>query len=264
VQHVKREMEKVKESFRRIHTLHHSHICPVYLLGEDPRFGYFVVMKFVEGVTLDEYRFKHTGKRRHLSVNEVVKILWPIAKALDYAHSKHIIHRDIKPHNIMLSEIEGPQLIDFGLAVEIQESMMEVTGQVPRQEVSGTYAYMAPEQWLGRTQDAKTDQYALAATAYTLLTGHHVFQGKNAIILRECVLNAPVPEITTLPEHVNAALARGLAKAGRSGSSIAAPSFGHSRRPKPRTKTAKQTAGRRAWTSSSIARSIRSKNRRII
>lgn len=211
IQNAKRAMGRLKESFQRIHSLQHQHICPTHQLGEDDRYGYFLVMKFIDGLTLDEYYDAYMKTHRKFPISEVARLLWPIAKALDYAHDKKIIHRDIKPQNIMISERDGSQLIDFGLAAVIQNSLMEVTNG-SSVDASGTMNYMAPEQWVGRTQDARTDQYGLAATVYELLSGHSVFVVKNAMVLRECAINSPVPEIEGIPEYANAALAKALSK----------------------------------------------------
>jgi len=204
------EMARVKQTFNRVHDLQHQHICPVYLLGRDSRFGYFLVMKYLEGDTLFAYRTQRESHGR-LTPAEVLAVLRPVAAALDYAHGRQIIHRDIKPQNIMLrSDGSDVQLVDFGLAAEVRSSAMRVSPV--QMETCGTYPYMAPEQWRGELQDASTDQYALAVVAFELLTGHLPFETTDPAILRMCVLNDPVPQ-TGLTAAVFAVISRGMAKA---------------------------------------------------
>jgi serine/threonine protein kinase len=211
VQNVKRAVEMVRASFQRIHSLQHQHICPVYSLSNDSEHGLFVVMKYVNGVTLDEYRRRRIAKYGGVPTNELLEILWTIAKTLDYAHSKRVIHRDIKPQNIMVSREDGIQIIDFGLAEEIRASMVEVSETIVM-GVVGTRPYMAPEQWRGRFQDARTDQYAFAATAYEMLAGTPPFHSNDVAILRECVLRDRPKKISGIPDYMNEAILRGLAK----------------------------------------------------
>jgi serine/threonine protein kinase len=211
VQNVKRAVEMVRASFQRIHSLQHQHICPVYSLSHDTEHGLFVVMKYVDGVTLDEYRRRRIEKYGGVPTNELLDILWTIAKTLDYAHAKRVIHRDIKPQNIMVSREDGIQIIDFGLAEEIRASMVEVSETVVM-GVVGTRPYMAPEQWRGRFQDARTDQYAFAATAYEMLAGMPPFHSNDVAILRECVLRDRPKKISGIPDYMNDAILRGLAK----------------------------------------------------
>ena len=205
------EMSRVKQTFNRVHNLQHQHICPVYLLGQDPRFGYFIVMKYLDGDTLSAYRKAFVQRKGRFPLSEVVRVLVPIAKALDYAHGQQIIHRDIKPQNIMLqADGSDVQLVDFGLAAEVRTSVMRVS-QV-QMETCGTYPYMAPEQWRGEMQDARTDQYALAVVAFELLAGHLPFEATDATVLRMCVLNDAAPAITGVTDAVNAVIARGMSK----------------------------------------------------
>lgn len=207
IQNINEAMEAVLESFTRVHALQHQHICPLYVLEDDPQHGFFLVMKFIDGMPLDAY----SRKNKLLSFDQVVQILRDVADALDYAHSRKVIHRDVKPANIMIGKADGVQLIDFGLADEIRASLTR-TVEVSNARITGTRSYMAPEQWEGRKQDARTDQYALAVTAYELLAGHLPFIGTDAEILRNCVIHSSPTPIPGLPEHVNAALLKGLAK----------------------------------------------------
>ena len=212
---VEKEMERMRVSFGKIHDLHHPAICPIFGLEKEEDFGYYLVMKYLEGETLDDYRLRKDPKGNGLPLNQVIELLRPVAQALDYAHRNHVIHRDIKPSNIFLAENPtGIQVIDFGLADEFRSSLSRVSkpGEVQKFSTAGTPAYMAPEQWMGHPQKAMTDQYALATVAYELLAGHLPFSGNN---IQNAVLRYPPEPISEIPESANAALQRALAKKGK-------------------------------------------------
>jgi len=206
---------QLKESFQKIHELHHQHICPVYTLEEEYSLGYYHTMKWLDGETLDNYIVRTVGRETPLPLEETLRILQPVASALDYAHGKRIVHRDIKPSNIFI-ELDGEktlrdvQVIDFGLASEIRSSLTRVS-QI-RFDTSGTRPYMAPEQWRGRPQMGQTDQYAMAVLAYELLAGYLPFNCNDLETLRLAVLQDSPEPIRDLSDNTNAALSRALAK----------------------------------------------------
>ncbi|MCL2303948.1 MAG: serine/threonine protein kinase, partial [Planctomycetaceae bacterium] len=210
IQHVQEAMDGVRDSFKKVHALQHKHICPVYGLFADPQHGYYLVMKYIDGMSLDEYRRKQIEKQGRMSSTDAVQILWAVARGLDYAHEMKVIHRDIKPQNIMIGKKDGVQIIDFGLAEEIRTSMAQVSEAA--MGIVGTRPYMAPEQWMGRFQDARTDQYALAVTAYELLAGRLPFMDSKVGLLRERVLNDKPEPVPKYPAYINAALFKALAK----------------------------------------------------
>jgi serine/threonine protein kinase len=219
------ELASVKETFQRVHRLQHQNICPVYLLGQDPRFGYYVVMKYIDGLTLSIYRRKHVQNLGTFGLKEVAKVLGPVAGALDYAHSQRIVHCDVKPQNIMIGRDDGVvELVDFGLAAEIRSSASRMSSTSV--EYGGTYPYMSPEQWRGEVLDGRTDQYSLAVVAYELLAGHRPFRASDPEVLRMCALKEVPPPVdamsgekpsataagTRLDPSVNVALLRGMSK----------------------------------------------------
>ena len=208
VQDAEDEMDRVRSTFKTIHGLHHEHICPTYGLEQDDVYGFFLVMKYVNGPKLIDHC--NTFPRRIIPLPEVLEIIRPIANALDYAHRKKVVHRDIKPQNIMIDKNDGVQIIDFGLADQIRTSLSHVS-QV-RMGNSGTPHYMAPEQWDGLYQDAKTDQFSLAVMTYYFLTGRYPFPATNAEILRIQVHENVLPPIEGYPKSLHAVLARGMAK----------------------------------------------------
>ena len=216
VQRYEHEMQRVKETFKAVHALNHQYICPVYALEEAPVHGFYLVMKWLDGYTLDE-AYKHIecdGNR--LPIQYVPQLLECVAEALDYAHNHGVVHRDIKPTNIFVNiqneKVAEVNLIDFGLASEIRESMTRVS-QV-QFNTSGTRPYMPPEQWRGRKQDARTDQYSLAVVAYELYAGNLPFSGADFDMLRAAVMNDMPEKINAIPDTINAALQKALSKDG--------------------------------------------------
>src|SRR6266511_1622794 len=150
-------------------SLDHPCIVPIYEVGERDGQCYFS-MKFVEGGQLDEV-VKHTP----LSIRQAVELIAKVARTVHYAHEHGILHRDIKPGNILLDAKGEPHLTDFGLA-RLVESESSVTQTL---DVLGTPSYMAPEQAVGNNAavTSVTDVYGLGAVLYQLLTGHPPFAG---------------------------------------------------------------------------------------
>jgi serine/threonine-protein kinase len=150
-------------------SLAHPSIVPIYDVGERDGLCYFS-MKFVEGGQLDE-----VVRRRPISVRQAAELTAKVARTVHYAHEHGILHRDIKPGNILLDEKGEPHLTDFGLA-RLLDSESTVTRTV---EVMGTPSYMAPEQAAGKNAEltSATDVYGLGAVLYQLLTGQPPFAG---------------------------------------------------------------------------------------
>jgi TolB-like protein/predicted Ser/Thr protein kinase/Tfp pilus assembly protein PilF len=148
-------------------SLDHPGIVPIYEVGEREGQCYFS-MKFVEGGQLDEL-----VKRTPMSIRQAVELIEKVARTVHYAHEHGILHRDIKPGNILLDQNGEPHLTDFGLA-RLVEAESTVTGTL---EVLGTPSYMAPEQAAGKTTGLRkaTDVYGLGAVLYQLLTGQPPF-----------------------------------------------------------------------------------------
>lgn len=186
--------------------LDHPYILKVLDYGEQNGIPY-LVMPFVQGGTLKE-------KMGHpMPYAQAAALLAPIADALEYAHQRGIIHRDVKPANILLTETGVPLLSDFGIAkiLSAQEST-QLTGTGVG---IGTPDYMAPEQWLGNA-DPRTDIYSLGIVFFEMVTGYRPFSADTpaAVLLKH--LNDPLPRprsfVTDLPEEVEQVLFKALAK----------------------------------------------------
>jgi serine/threonine protein kinase/Tfp pilus assembly protein PilF len=162
-------------------SLDHPCIVPIYEVGERDGSCYFS-MKFVEGGQLDE-----VVRRAPLSIRQSTELIAKVARTVHHAHEHGILHRDIKPGNILLDEKGEPHLTDFGLA-----RLVEADSTVTRtREVLGTPSYMAPEQAAGETTKLgkATDVYGLGAVLYQLLTGHPPFAGGTSYETIQLLLN---------------------------------------------------------------------------
>jgi serine/threonine protein kinase len=174
-------------------TLWHPHIVGVHDRGEEDG-QLWISMDFVDG--LDGARLLADRYPAGMPVEEVARIVTAVASALDYAHKQGLLHRDVKPANIMLTHLddEGEQrilLTDFGIARNVNE----ISGLTATNMTVGTVAYSAPEQLLGEDVDGRTDQYSLAATVFHLLTGSHLFPHSNPAVVISRHLNNQPPEL---------------------------------------------------------------------
>lgn len=193
-------------------SLEHPHIVPIYDYGTQNGLSY-VVMRLLTGGSLADrmaYRVEHNGALPTLA--EVAQITRELADALDYAHQRNVIHRDIKPNNVMFNENGMSFLVDFGLA-RLSEASVGLTTQ---NTLLGTPMYMAPEQWQSAKVGPAADQYALGVIVYALLTGQTPFSGDTPFQLMHDHLYTPPPPILNLrgdlPKTVQDVLAKVLEK----------------------------------------------------
>ena len=204
------EMEDVKDNFQLVSKLVHQNIAISKNLEKDNSTGnYYLIMECVEGEDLRRW-IKRKRRENTLTIETILPVIRQVAAALDYAHDEKIIHRDIKPGNIMIDAEGHVKVLDFGLAAQIHTSMTRVS--MAYHGTSGTAPYMAPEQWRGQAQGAAADQYALAVMTYEMLAGHLPFESADISVLREAVLNDTAGVIGGIPKHVQQTLVRGIAK----------------------------------------------------
>ena len=204
------EMEDVRENFQLISRLVHQNIAISKNLEKDNATGnYYLIMECVEGEDLRHW-IRRKRKDGPLTVDTILPVIKQVAAALDYAHEQRIIHRDIKPGNIMIDAAGHVKVLDFGLAAQIHTSMTRVS--MAYHGTSGTAPYMAPEQWRGRAQGAAADQYALAVMTYEMLAGHLPFESTDASVLREAILNETPEPLRGIPAYAQQALERGMSK----------------------------------------------------
>jgi tetratricopeptide (TPR) repeat protein len=169
--------------------LTHPNIVAVYDVSEQGNTAY-IVMEYVVGRTLDRAMANEPSVRLP---NEALRIIRECANALDYAHSRGVVHRDVKPANIMLQSDGTVKIADFGIAKAAQFTQLTQSAMI-----LGSPQYMAPEQWKGEAVTGRTDQYALAAVAYGLLTGHRPFEGETMASLAAKALYEDPPAATSL------------------------------------------------------------------
>ena len=204
------EMDDIKDNFQLVHNLHHPNIASSNTLEKNPENGnYYLIMECCEGEDLRRW-IKRKHRDSSMTWEEFLSVIRQVAEALDYAHAQKIIHRDIKPGNIMIMAAGTVKVLDFGLAAQIHTSMTRVS--MAYRGTSGTGPYMAPEQWRGRPQGAASDQYALAVMAYEMLAGSLPFASSDPAVLQQAVLTQQADPIEGLPEHAQNALDRALSK----------------------------------------------------
>jgi serine/threonine protein kinase, bacterial len=192
--------------------LWHPHIVGVHDRGEcDGRL--WISMDYVDGT--DAGRLLRDRYPDGMPLDEVAEIITAVAEALDYAHQRDLLHRDVKPANILLAQPESGQrrvmLADFGIA----RWLSDVSGLTATNMTVGTVSYAAPEQLMGGQLDGRADQYALAATAFHLLTGKPPFQHSNPAVVISQHLSGPVPRLAARrPElaGLDPALSQAMAK----------------------------------------------------
>jgi hypothetical protein len=191
---------------RAVAQLEHPHILPVYDYGQDGDYAY-IVLKYVPTGTLQDRIDAGT-----LSLEQSVDIACQVAEALENAHRRGIIHRDVKPSNVLLDQEQWALLTDFGLA-----RMVEGSTQLTASGVGvGTPDYMAPEQGQGRKVDGRADIYALGVVLFEMLTGRVPYEAETpmAVVLKHITDPLPLPRTLdpSIPESVEAVILRALAK----------------------------------------------------
>jgi serine/threonine protein kinase len=200
-------MARFQQEGKTAAKLDHPNIIPIHRVESEAGLAY-IVMKYVAGQSLEDKLSKGKGR---LEMPQVRQILREAALALGHAHRRHVVHRDVKPANIMLDEDGRVVLTDFGISKAVQGTT-QLTGTGT---IIGTPHYMSPEQAKGRNVDGRTDQYALGIVGYRALTGKLPFEGDPQSILYQQV-HEPPPSLlerrSDTPADLRIALERALAK----------------------------------------------------
>jgi len=195
--------ERFRAEARHAASLHHPNIATVFDYGEDEGTAY-LVMELVPGQPLSQI----IGDRAPLSVPETASILAQAAAALEAAHQGGVVHRDVKPANILITPDGVAKLTDFGISRAIGAAPVTQTGQV-----LGTAQYLSPEQALGKSATAASDIYSLGVVGYEMLTGIRPFDAGTVVATALAHVNQPPPELPeSIPagvrDVINAALAK--------------------------------------------------------
>ena len=166
-------LKKFETEAQAVARLSHPNIVNIYDVGIEDGINY-IVMELAEGITLKEY----IRKKGYLSPKETVEISTQIASAISHAHKNHIIHRDIKPQNILVSDTGIIKVTDFGIAKATSSNTVTSTATA-----MGSVHYISPEQAKGRFCDEKSDIYSLGITMYEMVTGHVPFEHENGVTI---------------------------------------------------------------------------------
>jgi eukaryotic-like serine/threonine-protein kinase len=191
------QLERFRREARAVARLSHPHIVGVIDAGEDEGRPY-IVFEYVEGETLKE-RIRRMGR---LPIDEAIAYTIEIARALGCAHSNQIVHRDIKPQNVLIDAEGSAKVTDFGIARSLQEEGLTADGRV-----LGTTDYVSPEQALGQDVNGQSDIYSLGVVLYEMLTGAVPFSGENQVAVAMKHVREDLPDIQVVRPEVSATLA---------------------------------------------------------
>lgn len=188
--------------------LSHPRIVAIFDICENPdTLSPYIVMECVAGRSLEEIL---STEGASMPVDTALRLIQEVAEALDYGHSQGVVHRDVKPSNIIIGEDGHPKIADFGIA------QLNVSDSTRSGRIWGTPAYMSPEQFKGESVDGRSDLFSLGVILYRMLTGHRPFQGNSALTLSLKVVNQdPVPPTafnTGLSPELDCVIARAIAK----------------------------------------------------
>ena len=204
------EDEKFVRRFQReansASSLKHPNIVEVYDVGEDDG-KYFIVMEYINGKTLKSL----IKKRGILTLEEVIDIMLQLTSAVSCAHDSYIIHRDIKPQNVMILEDGRVKITDFGIAMALNNNELTQTNSV-----MGSVHYLPPEQANGNGSTIKSDIYSLGILMFELLTGKLPFKGENAVEIAIKQMREPIPSVRNIspdiPQSVENVVLKACAK----------------------------------------------------
>src|SRR6201987_3694524 len=191
------QLERFRREARAVAQLSHPHIVGVIDYGEDDGRPY-IVFEYVEGETLKD-RIRRNGR---LAITEAVAYAIEIARALGTAHARHIVHRDVKPQNVLIDEEGTAKVTDFGIARSLTEEGLTADGRV-----LGTTDYVSPEQALGQDVGPQSDLYSLGVVLFEMLTGDVPFHGENQVAVAMKHVREDLPDLQRDRREVSATLA---------------------------------------------------------
>jgi len=189
-----------------VSNLSHPNIVEVYDVGEEDG-QHYIVMEYIEGKTLKQL----LKKRESLTLTEVIDIMTQLTDGISHAHESYIIHRDIKPQNIMIEDDGKVKITDFGIAMALNATQLTQTNSV-----MGSVHYLPPEQASGKSATIKSDIYSMGILMYELLTGNVPFKGDNAVEIALKHMKDKIPSIRkqdpSIPQSVENILLKATAK----------------------------------------------------
>jgi eukaryotic-like serine/threonine-protein kinase len=191
------QLERFRREARAVAQLNHPHVVTVIDAGEDEGAPY-IVFEYVEGETLKD-RIRRNGR---LPVAEAVAYAIEIARALECAHSHRLVHRDVKPQNVLIDPDGRAKVTDFGIARSLEAQGLTATGRV-----LGTTDYVSPEQALGHEVTEQSDIYSLGIVLYEMLTGEVPFQADTQVAVAMKHVREPLPDVQRRRPEISAALA---------------------------------------------------------
>lgn len=198
--------EAIKRFEREVHNLtqlSHDNIVNVFDVTEDDE-NFYLVMEYIEGLTLSEY----IQKNHPLDVDTILNFINQIINGIKHAHDTKIVHRDIKPQNILVDKNQTLKILDFGIAKALSETTMTETNHV-----LGTVQYLSPEQARGDITDNGTDIYSMGVVLYEMLIGKPPFSGETAVSIAIKHIQDPMPNVTDERSDIRQALSNVVLKA---------------------------------------------------
>ena len=196
-------IRRFKREAQSASLLSHPNIVQIYDVGEDDG-NFYIVMEYVNGSTLKQL----IKKRGHLSIPEVIDITGQLTDGLAHAHDSYIIHRDIKPQNIMILDDGMVKITDFGIAMALNASELTQTNSV-----MGSVHYLPPEQAAGKGSTIKSDIYSIGILMYEMLAGTMPFRGETAVEIALKHIKEPMPSIRKVNPKVPQSLENVILKA---------------------------------------------------
>jgi serine/threonine-protein kinase len=196
------QLERFRREARAVARLNHPHVVTVIDAGEEPADGGtgtpYIVLEYIDGETLKAI-IRSEGP---LDISRAIAYTIEVARALGAAHEQQIVHRDVKPHNILVSEEGGAKITDFGIARSLAEEGLTMAGRV-----LGTTDYVSPEQALGQPVTGQSDLYSLGVVLYEMLTGDVPFHGDSPVAVAMKHVREEPPDVQERRPHLSAATA---------------------------------------------------------